>query len=140
MAALVPVLSDSADKTPVSKTASRFREIIMNFKNHIYDSLETDGKGNQNIEHLNDATNRVIHLGNVLKLLLKGNYDPVEYDKETNSSIQSVKRLFEEGGIDFQSIDDSTRQECTQIIEYDIYWFPYSLSKGHTKSLVKSRI
>jgi hypothetical protein len=136
---LAPVQTDKHYHSTMSKTANNFRDSILKFKRYIYDSLETDEKGNHDIERLDDATNRVIHLGNILGLLIRGNYDPLNYDKDTNTSIQSVKRLFEDGGVEFDTMDDSTQRECSQVLEYDIYWFPYSLSKVHTKSLVDTR-
>lgn len=139
MAELVPVLHDKTDKSKEVATITRFRNTIMKLKSSIYDSLEESIKDKHDIDKLDEATNRVIHLGNILALLLNGKYEPLDYDKETNSSIQSIKHLFEENGVEFESMDEEKQRECKQILEYDIYWFPYSLSNEHTKSLVKSR-
>lgn len=122
----------------LSAVTRKFRDVIENFKNTVYENLES-GKGldKHNVSHLNEAVNKIIQLGNILDMyLLRKQQQPVE-DAATNESIHSVKELFASNGIDFDSLNDDERQQCIQIVEYDIRWFPYAIRGNHIESLKK---
>ena len=143
MADLAPVQRNPRGKSyrrTMSDTAEEFRDILKNFKASVFNGLDSVTKDKHDEKWLDEATDKIIQLGNTLVLLLNKQYDPIDHDKETNKSIQSIHEMFKSNGIDLESLDDSTRNECSQIIEYDIYWYPHSLSEAHTESLVKNRV
>ena len=118
------------------KSVRKFRDVIEQFKNTVYENLES-GKGldKHNVVRLNEAVNKIIQLGNILDMYLLRKQSIEALDDTTKESGASVKQLFASNGVDFDTLDDAERQQCAQIIEYDIRWFPYSVRGNHIESL-----
>jgi hypothetical protein len=110
----------------------KFRDVIEQFKNTVYENLES-GKGldKHNVSRLNEAVNKIIQLGNILDMYLLRKQPLETLDDATKESVASVKQLFASNGVDFDTLDDAERQQCAQIIEYDIRWYPYSVHNNH---------
>jgi hypothetical protein len=123
----------------LTNTARKFRDVIEKFKQAVYDSLESyDGPNMQDTSRLKDAVNRIIQLGNILDvLLLPADQREEMNDQKTNATIRSTSDLFRENGIVFDDLNNEEREQCKNIIEYDIRWYPYSIKGNHTESLRK---
>lgn len=131
--------SEEEAERKFARTTRKFRDIIENFKNQVYENLES-GKGldKHNVERLNDAVNKIIQLGNILDMYLLPKKSLEDTDESTRESVNSVKDVFASNGVDLDSLNDEERKQCFHIVKTDIKWFPYAVRGNHIESLKKS--
>lgn len=133
---LARVLRHETNKTyspSIPPVVQNLRNTIKNFKISVMDSLEaSQARDKQNLAHLKQAVDRLIHLGNIL------NHELKQKDQAGGSEekiVQSIRKLFLENGVDFNTLSDSERDLCLYYVKLDLFDFPYAIDKSHTNSI-----
>lgn len=131
--------SEEAAEENFARVTRKFRNVIEKFKNTVYENLET-GRGLQkhNYEHLDDAVNKIIQLGNILSMYLLPQKPLEGMDDATRESVASIHDLFVSHGVNFDRLTDTERDQCFQIVKTDIQWFPYAIQGNHIESLKRN--
>ncbi len=137
---LSSVVSEPSDKyyrADIPDSVHNFRETVKRFKTRVFDALEENTQDKHNPAHLKDAVSRILQLGNILRLLL----NPVAEDgpKAPEGTLDSVRKLFQENGVDFDQLSDEEKSKCLQYVDIDIFWLTYSGRQAHTNSLAGIR-
>ena len=138
-----PRLSDDIDEIPpIPKDAIRFRLILNEIKRGIMATLEEKGDGNQDATLLNQVVDRIQHLGNILRYLLNSEEQAQPWDLAEGESmdksvetIENVLKAFQAEGVDFDSLEPSTREYCLNYVSLDIDMYPYDLNPNHINSV-----
>lgn len=141
-AELAPVkgnLPEEIAEKDLSGNARKFRDIIEQFKNQVYEKLES-GKGldKHDVGRLNEAVGKIVQFGNIIKLYLLPQKELKGGGSEqtvTQESIYSINELFKSKGIDFSNLSPEEQKQFEYIIDMDTKQFPYSIKGKHTESL-----
>lgn len=129
---------------PIPEHVLAFRRAINEFKRSVMNSLESSGKDNQDADKLNDAVDRIIHFGNLLKYLITPSdakedavlsYKDRGQAQKTMDTLASVHGFLEKNGVKPDELDYEDRQLCAYYIETDIFIHTYDLSLAHTNSV-----
>jgi hypothetical protein len=114
--------AEHPDELP--KSVEKFREIISNVKDDILSKLESSEmkgkKSSQTSEPLKDATQRIIHFGNVLMAILDNH-------KEPDTKIVDT---FKKHGVNLLNMSYDEKKLCKHYITLDIYMNTYDVN-GH---------
>jgi hypothetical protein len=129
--------SDKHYRPDIPDSVYNFRETVKRFKSRVFDALEENTEDKHNPVHLKAAISRILQLGSILRVLLN---PPTEDGPNlSEATLESVRKLFQENGVEFDQLSEEEKSKCLQYVDIDIFCLTYSARQAHTNSLAGIR-